>query len=62
VARERVEWVLDYLLFEREDPPAGVLSWTAIEELETAVAAEPPIVNDPDPLPEPEIVAKDGAE
>ncbi|MGO4405644.1 ATP-dependent endonuclease [Bosea sp. RAF48] len=51
VARERVQWAFDYLLFEREDAPAGVLAWKTVEELELAVAAEPAIEEQPAAAP-----------
>lgn len=42
LAWERVQWLLDYLLFERDDAPAGVLAYNNVAELEAAVAAEEP--------------------
>lgn len=43
-ARLRVTELLDYLLFDLADPPAGVLAWKGLQELEVAVAAENPVV------------------
>ncbi len=49
-ARERVEHLFNYLLFERDDPPASVLAWEAAEELERATAAV--LYEDEEPLPD----------
>lgn len=38
-AKKRVQWALDYLLYEREDKPSGILEWTNINELKAAVSA-----------------------
>ncbi|MCX5518072.1 ATP-dependent endonuclease [Kaistia defluvii] len=43
VARDRVKWVFDYLLYLRTDPPAGILPYETVDELLTAVAAEIPV-------------------
>jgi putative ATP-dependent endonuclease of OLD family len=39
-AEKQVSTLLDYLLFMTEDPPAGVLAWDHIGDLESVVAAE----------------------
>ena len=39
-AKWQVSTLLDYLLFTTEDPPAGVIAWSNIAELASAVAAE----------------------
>ncbi len=49
VARKRVKEAFDYLLFETNEPPAGVLPWTTIDELERATAAEAPVEKEPPP-------------
>lgn len=43
-AQKRVKWLLEYLSFERDDPPAGVIEWDDIDQLSTALAAEPVLV------------------
>ncbi|MCX5513021.1 ATP-dependent endonuclease [Kaistia algarum] len=39
-ARQRVKEALDFLLFETNESPAGIVPWTSIDQLERAAAAD----------------------
>lgn len=57
VAYDRVQWLLDYLLFDRDDAPAGIISYSNTAALDSAVAAEQPVESPAPvaaPAPEPE--------